>query len=114
MIHLKPGNTERHHDVSHRMGLWKKIFDFLAGTNVPVRYAGIDHLLLRTFGQSPALSHSLHDFEGALFRHAAGNQIKHDVITAPDCLVNRCGFGGNQILGIAQPHIRAMGEAGQA
>ena len=113
VIDLKPGNAERHHHVCHGVRLGEQVFYLLAGANVPVGNAGINHFLLCPLRQSPALSHCLHNFEGALLRHSAGDEVNHNVVTAANGLVNGGGFGGNEILGVAQPHVGAMGEAGQ-
>ena len=113
MMYLEPCDTESHHNIGHGVGLGEQILDLFAGTDVPFRHACGLHFLLRAFGQTSAFSHGLHDLEGALFRHSTGDQIKHDVVTAADGLINGGGFGGNQVFGVAQPHVGAVGEAGQ-
>ena len=110
---LEPGNAERHHHVGHRMGFGEEIFDLLAGADVPLRHPRGDHFLLRTVGQAPALPHRLHDLEGTLFRHAAGDQEEHDIVAAADGLADRDPLIHDQILGVAQPHVGPMGKAGQ-
>ena len=111
MVDLEPGNTEGHHYIGHGVGLGEQIFDLLAGANIPIRYPRVDHFLLRALRQTPALSDRLHDFKGTLLRHPTGNQIQHNIVTAADGLVNRCGFGCDQVLGVAQPNVCAVGEA---
>ena len=50
MIHLKPGNAEGHHNVSHRVGLGEQILDLFAGNDVPVGNACGLHFLLCALG----------------------------------------------------------------
>ena len=38
------------------------------------------------------------------------DEVEHNVVTAADGLVNRGGFRGDQILGVAQPNVCAVGE----
>ena len=113
MVHLEPGDAEGHHDIGHGVGLGEQVLDLLAGADIPVRYAGGHHFLLRPLRQTSALSDGLHDFERPFFRHSAGDQVEHDIVAAADGGVNRGGFGGNQVFGVAQPHVGAVGEAGQ-
>ena len=112
-VDLEPGDTEGHHHVSHRVGLGEQVGDFLAGADVPVWYAGGLHLLLRPVRKAAALSHRLHDFKGALGGHPLGDQKQHNVVAAADGLADRDALLQNQVPGVAQPHVGAVGEAGQ-
>ena len=44
---------------------------------------------------------------------ALGDQVEHDVVPAAHRLQNGGGAADDQILGVAQPHVRAVGEAGE-
>ena len=112
VVDLKPSDTEGHHNVGHRMGLGEQVLDLLAGADVPVRYAGGNHFLLRSRGQSPALTDRFHDLEGPFLRHTAGDQVDHDIVTTANGAVHCGSLGGYQIPGIAQPHVGAMSIAG--
>ena len=96
------------------MGLGEQIGDLLAGADVPVRHPVLLHLLLRPLRQAAALPHRLHDLEGALGVHPLGDQEQHDVVPATDGLADLGGARGDQVLGVAQPHVGSVGEAGQA
>ena len=111
MVDLEPGNPEGHHAVGHGVGLGEEILDLLAGADIPVRHTGSNHFLLRTWRQALALTDRLHNLKGTLIRHAAGDQVDHDVITSADGLVNGGCLGVDQILGIAQPHVCTVGVA---
>ena len=113
LVNLEPGNPEGHHHIGYRMGLGKEVLDLLAGTDVPIRHAGGPHLLFRSLWQAPSLPDCLHNLKRPLFRHATGDQVEHNVIPASNGLVDGGCLGGYEVLGIAQPHIRAVGEAGQ-
>ena len=111
MINLEPGDAESHHAVGHGVGLGEQILDLLAGANVPIRHAGGHHFLLRTGRQTPALTDGLHDLEGPLVRHTAGDEVEHNIVTGTDGLVHRGGLGVDEVLGVAQPHIGTVGIA---
>ena len=113
-MHLEPRDAERHHDIRRGVRLGKQILDLFARADVPIGYAGRAHLILRALGQSPALTHGLHDLERALFGHPALNQIQHDIVAAADGLGDGRGLGKNQVAGVSQPHIGAMREARKA
>src|SRR5699024_1942482 len=113
MVHLEPGNSEGHHHIGHGVGLGEEILNFLARFYVPRRNARLDHFVLGALGKSPSLSHRLHDLEGALLGHAAGDEIEHNIVAAADGLGDRGRTGGDEILGVAQPHVGAVGEAGK-
>ena len=111
MIYFEPRNTESHHTVRHRMGLGEQILDLFTGKNIPIRHTGGNHFLLRSGGQTFALTNRLHDLKGTLIRHAAGNQVDHNIVTGANGLIHRGSFGIDQILCVAQPHVGAMGIA---
>ena len=73
----------------------------------------LPHLVLGALGEALPLSDGLHDLEGPLFVHAAGDEVDHDVIPAADGLADGGGVGEDQVPGVAQPHVGAMGKAGQ-
>ena len=114
LVHLEPRDAEGHHDIRRRVGLREKILDLLAGADVPFRHACGLHFLLRAVGQTSALSDGLHDLERPLFGHPAFDEVQHDIVAAADGVVDGGGLGQDQIARVAQPHVRAVGEAGQA
>ena len=61
-----------------------------------------------------ALTDGLHDLEGHLGIEAHGDEVEHDVIAAAHRLQNGGRAADDELAGVAQPHIRAVGEAGQA
>ena len=95
------------------MGFREQIGNLFAGADVPVGYAMLLHLVLGPFWKPPALSDRLHDLEGPLFLHAAGDEIEHDIVPAADGLANGSSAGQDQVPGVAQPHIGAVRETGQ-
>ena len=94
------------------MGFGEHIFDLLAGPDIPVRHPVGLHLRHPLGFQSLALSYTLHDGEGQSLVQPLGNQIDHNVVTGTDGCLNGCLSLLNQGLGISQPHIRAVGQAG--
>ena len=112
-VDLEPGDPEGHHHVGYGVGLGEQISDLFTGADVPVGHPVLPHLVLRSLGQSPSLSHRLHDLEGALGLHPLGNEEQHDVIPAADGLADLGRPRGDQVLGVAQPHVGTVGEAGQ-
>ena len=112
-MHLEPRNAECHHNIGHSVGLGEQVGDLLARADVPVGHAGGYHLVLRTLGQASALSHAFHDLKGALWGHPLGNEEQHNIVTAADGLADLGRARGDQVLGVAQPHIRTVGKAGQ-
>ena len=73
----------------------------------------LDPAVLKAAALDLALTHALHDLERKLGVHAAADEIEHDIVTAADRLVDRRRAGHDQILGVAEPHVRAVREAGQ-
>ena len=110
---LEPGDAEGHHHIGHGVGLGEEVGDLLAGADVPLGDAVLPHLVLCSLGEAPALPDGLHDLEGPLLVHAAGDQIDHDVVPASDGLSHRGGAGEDQVPGVAQPHVGAVGETGE-
>ena len=112
-VDLKPGDAEGHHHVGHGVGLGEQVGDLFTGANVPLGHPVLPHLILRPLGKAPALPHRLHDLEGALGVHTLGDQKQHDIVPAADGLADLGGAGGDEVLGVAQPHVGTVGEAGQ-
>ena len=108
LMHLEPRDAEGHHDIGCRVCFREEVFDLFARANVPVRNTRGDHFLLRALRQAAALSDGLHDLERALFRHAAFDEIEHDVVAAPDGVVDAGGLGQDQVARISEPHVRAV------
>ena len=110
---LEPGDAEGHHHIGHGVGLGEQVGDLFTGADVPVGHAGGLHLLLRPVGQAPALTDRLHDLEGPLGGHPLGDEEQHDVVAAADGLADGDPLLQDQVPGVAQPHVGAVGEAGQ-
>ena len=111
-VDLKPGDAKRHHHIGYCVSLRKEVSDFFTGVDVPIRDARRPHLLLRSFGQAPALSDRLHDLERALGRHPLGDKEQHNVITTAYALRHAARTAHDNIPGIAQPYIRTVGKTG--
>ena len=73
-----------------------------------------DHALVEAALLHLALSHLLHDLEAHLGVQAHVDEIEHDVVAAAHGFQNRSGAADDQVPGVAQPHVGAVGEAGQA
>ena len=61
-----------------------------------------------------ALSDGLHEFEGTLLRQTALDEIEHDIVAAADGLIDRGRAAQDQVLRVAEPDVRAVGESGKA
>ena len=105
LVHLKPGNAERHHNVGRRMPLRKHVLNLQAGVVIPFRHAGCPHGLFHLRRQSLSLSNRLHGLEGHRGVLSLSDEIDHDIIAASDAGCQRTGSLGNQVRGISQPHI---------
>ena len=114
VVDLEEGYAEAHHDVGHGVGFREQVFYLAAGLYVPVRDAVVAHLLLRAVGQAAAFTDGLHDLEATLRLHAPGDQIEHDVVAAADGVLDRGRAGEDEVFGVAQPHVGAVGVAGKA
>ena len=114
---LEPGDAEGHHHVGHRVGLGEQVADLGQGLDVPLGYVVVPHglhpALVKAALLHLALSDLLHDLEAHLGVQALGDQVQHDVVPAAHRLQNRGGAADNQVPGVAQPHVRAVGEAGE-
>ena len=118
-MHLEPGDTEGHGDVGHGVGFGEQVLDLPAGLNVPFRNVVFLHFFYDPVWPAfalmdDALSHRFHEFEAAQLVHAHGDEVEHDVISTADGLGDRGGARQDQVLGVAQPHVSAMRETGQA
>ncbi|MPN34446.1 hypothetical protein SDC9_181939 [bioreactor metagenome] len=100
------------------MGLGKQVADLGQGVDVPVRHIVLAHGLhpavLKPALFHLALSDGLHDLEAHLGVQALGDQIQHDVVAAAHRLQNGSHAPHNQLPGVAHPHVRTVGKAGQA
>ena len=117
LMDLEPGDAEGHHDVGHGVGLGEQVADFGQRLNVPVRYIVLHHGLLPALVKAAllhlALSHLLHDLEAHFRVKALGDQVQHNVVTAAHRFQNAGGAAEDQLPGIAHPHVRTVGEAGE-
>ena len=107
---LKPGNTDTHHNISHRMGFREHIFDLFAGPEIPVRHIMFFHDFLIIRCQALPFTDTFHDLERLFGFNPFVDQIDHNIISCTDGCGN-LGFSLlDQRLCIAQPYIRTMGQ----
>ena len=97
------------------MRFWEHIFDFQTAVNVPLRNIVIlqhlDALRRKGLGRF-ALTGILHDLERLFRLNALVQQIGHDAVTGPDDIRNGAGAVVDEILGVAQPYVRSVGQTG--
>ena len=117
LMDLEPGDAEGHHDVGHGVGLGEQVADLGQRLNVPVRYIVLHHSLLPALVEAAllhlALSHLLHDLEAHFGVKALGDQVQHNIVTAAHRFQNAGGAAEDQFPGVAHPHVRTVGEAGE-
>ena len=117
-VYLEPRDAEGHHDVGHGVGLGEQVADLGQGLDVPLRHLVGPHGVLPPVLEATlfhlTLSDGLHDLEAHLGVQAHVDQVEHDVVAAAHGLQNRGGAADDQVPGVAQPHVGAVGEAGQA
>ena len=119
VMYLEPRDAEGHHDIGRSVRLREEVFDLFAGFDVPFRHLMLAHLLHNALRPrlalvDRALSDGLHEFEGTLLRQTALDEIEHDIVAAADGLIDRGRAAQDQVLRVAEPNIRAVGEAGKA
>ena len=112
MVHLEPCNTQRAHDVRYGVTLGEHVLDLLTAVDEPLRHAVVDHRLLHLRLQALALTDGFHRRERQLGLHALVDEVIHDIVTAADAFAQHSRTGADQILCIAQPHVRTVGQAG--
>ena len=112
---LEPGDAEGHHHIGHRVGLGEEVADLGQGLDVPIGHIGLMHGVLPAVLEAAlldlALSHGLHDVKGHLRLDALLHEVEHDVVTAAHGGVNGGSAGDDEVSCVAQPHVRAVGEA---
>ena len=109
-MHLVPAQADGRHIVGGGVGLGEHVLDLLTGGDVPVGHANLPHFGFVLGGQSLALTHHFHDLEGVGFLHSVADESQHDIVSRSDNLGNVTGSVGDQLLGIARPHVGAVGE----
>ena len=114
IVHLEPGDAQGHGHVGHGVALGEHVLDLLAAVDEPGGHVMVQHGLLHLGLEALALADRLHGGEGQLRLHALVNEVVHDVVTAADAFVQLGGAGADDILGVAQPHVRAVAQAGDA
>ena len=99
------------------MGLGEQVADLGQRLNVPVRYIVLHHSLLPALVEAAllhlALSHLLHDLEAHFGVKALGDQVQHNIISAAHRFQNAGGAAEDQLPGMAHPHVRTVGKAGE-
>ena len=115
---LAVGNAPCHHNVSDCVGFREHVLDALAAPDVPVRYVVGLHVcfpLVPVFAFAAgdfAFTDVFHDVEAFLAVDALADQIGHDVVTGTDSRGDGCFAFFKQRLGIADPHVCSVGQAG--
>ena len=116
-MHLEPRDAEGHHHIGHGVSLGEQIADLGKRLNVPVGHLVLPHGLLPALGEAAllhlALTDSLHDLEAHLGVQPHGDQVQHDIVAAAHRFQNRGRTADDQVAGVAQPHVGAVGEARQ-
>ena len=117
LMHLEPRDAERHHNICDRVRLRKQIADLGERLDVPFRHIVLLHRLypavLKAALFDLALPHGLHDLEAHLRVKPHGNEVEHDVVAAADRLQNARRAADDQLARVAEPHVRAVREAGK-
>ena len=117
LVHLEPRDAERHHNVCDRVRFREEVTDLRKRLDVPLRHVVLAHLLdphrpvPRLAALDLALSDGLHDLKAHLRVKPHRNEVEHDIVTAADGLQNARRAADDQILRVAEPHVRAVGEA---
>ena len=110
-MHLVPAQSDGRHIVGGGVGLGEHVLDLLTGGDVPVGDVCLSHLGLKLGGESLALTHHFHDLEGVGFLHSVADEGQHDIVSRSDNLGNVTGSVGDQLLGVARPHVGAVGQS---
>ena len=123
LVDLIPGDAEGHHDVGHGVGPREEVADLMARVDEPLRdMAGfqLPFVVRRLLAQfielvdALALTDIFHDLETRLGLDAVLDEIVHDVVTRRDGFLQGNRARRNQVLGIVQPDVGAVGETGNA
>ena len=116
-MHLEPRDAERHHDIGDRVRLREEVADLGKRLDVPLRHIVLAHFLDPhrpvpcLAGFDLALSDGFHGLKAHLRVKPHRNEVEHNVVTAADGLQNARRAANDQILRVAEPHVRAVGEA---
>ena len=117
-MHLIPRNAEGHHHVGHGVSLGEQVADLGEGVDVPLGHFMLVHGLLPALFKALllhlALTDGLHDLKAHLRIKTHGDEIEHNIVTAAHRLQNGGSTIHNEVAGVAQPHIRTVGETGEA
>ena len=119
IVDLEIGNAEGHRDVGDRVGLREEVLNFAAGLDVPLRDAVPLHLLDDALRPGLALADEvfadgLHEFEGAFRLDAPVHEVEHDVVAAADAVVDVRDLIDDEVVDVAVPDVRAVGETRKA
>ena len=113
-VHLVPRHTKAHGYIGHGMAAREHVLDLVAAVDGPLGHVVLAHGLL-PFGFEPAaLAHAFHDVEAHLLLHALGDQEVHDVVAGTEALSQLGRAGIDDVLRVAQPHVRSVRETGDA
>ena len=116
LVDLVPHQPDGTHQVGHSMGLGEHILDLAAALDIPVRHLMLPHGFLPARLEAAlghlALTHGLHDIKGHLGLQPLAQQVQHDAVTAADDLCNGAGAAADQLVRVARPHVRTVGQTG--
>ena len=112
LVHLEPRDN-----VCDRMRFREEVTDLRKRFDVPLRHVVLAHLfdphrpVPRLAAFDLALSDGLHDLKAHLRVKPHRDEVEHEIVTAADGLQNARRAADDQILRVAEPHVRAVGEA---
>ena len=114
IMHLEPRDAQSHGHVGHGVALGEHVLNLLAAVNEPRGHVMLDHGLFHFRLQALALTHGLHRGEGQLRLHALVDQVIHNIVTAAHAFVQLGCTGADNVLRVAQPHVRTVAQTGNA
>ena len=94
------------------MRLREHVADLLTRPDIPVRHILGFHRFFPFRLQPFSLSHALHDRKGKGTLHPFVDQVDHDIISCTDRGRNSRLTGLYQLLRVAEPHVRPVGQSG--
>ena len=93
------------------MGAREEVLDLLARLDEPLRDVALPEDLDDVVGDALALADFLHRLEGEQRVDAVMDQVHHDVVARGDGVLDGALAATDEVLGVAEPDVGAMGEA---
>ena len=115
LIDLEPRDAEGHHNIGDGMGSREEVADLEAGVDEPLRHmcgVKLGAVIRAAFFEALAFTDIFHDFEGCQGLHAMLDEVVHDVVSGRDRILQFDDAVLDEVLGIVQPYVSAVGEAG--